>query len=536
MKLPINTYLQNEKYRIEKVLGQGGFGITYLAWHEMLECKVAIKEFFFKEYCNRNETTNQVNIPTVANTATVERFQQKFIKEAKTIFKLKHPNIIQIYDIFTENGTAYYVMEHIEGPSLNQIVNQHGALAEGIAIKYIKKVGNALTYIHEKNINHLDIKPSNIMIRESDNEPILIDFGVAKQYDSETLEGTTTTPVGISHGYSPLEQYRSNGVQEFSPQSDVYALAATLFKLLTGNTPPEAIEVQEEGIDLDELNAKSVSKQTIDAIVAAMKSRKKRPQSVMEFMDALPDIGAEDVVVAIKHTSSTLTSSLTEKKSVEPIKEEFIESTKEEKSIEKIENSCEETVILPNDEFNILISSGNKVLDNHDVKDMEAMLTQKEKEFCQKHGLSLDTGTPVDLGLGVKWCNSNLQGSSPVSEGQYFPKLNSVINKGSSFNWRMPTIEELAELKNKCNWKWIAEEGILGYLITSKTTGNSIFFRCAGKKENSNVTETHMGFYWSSSNSILPNNAYYMVIMQESVLPYLQTSNKIGCSIRLVCE
>lgn len=529
MKLSSNTYLQNGKYRIEKVLGQGGFGITYLAWHEMLECKVAIKEFFFKEYCNRNETTNQVNIATVANTATVERFLQKFIKEAKTIFKLKHPNIIQIYDIFTENGTAYYVMEHIDGLSLNELVNQHGALSEKTAIAYIKKAGSALAYIHERNINHLDVKPGNIMIRETDNEVILIDFGVAKQYDSETLEGTTTTPVGISHGYSPLEQYRSNGVQEFSPQSDVYALAATLFKLLTGKTPAEAIEVQEDGIDTDELKSKAVSQKTIDAITAAMQSRKKRTQSVVEFMDALPDVSVEDADIDIKQTNIPSTSS-------SATKAETIESIKEHKSIKKEEKSCEETVILPNDEFNIIISSGNKIFNNQDIQDKDIQLTQKEKDFCQKYGLSLDTETPVDLGLGVKWCNCNLQGYSPISEGKYFPKLNSVINKDSVYNWRMPTIEELAELKINCNWKWIAEEGICGYLITGKTTGNSIFFRCAGKKENSNVTEKHMGFYWSSSNSILPNNAYYMVIMQESVLPYLQTSSKIGCSIRLVCE
>lgn len=528
MKLPINTYLQNEKYRIDGVLGQGGFGITYLAWHEMLECKVAIKEFFFKEYCNRNETTNQVNIATVANTTTVERFQQKFIKEAKTIFKLKHPNIIQIYDIFTENGTAYYVMEHIDGLSLNELVNQNGALSESMAITYIKKAGSALAYIHERNINHLDVKPSNIMIRKADNEVILIDFGVAKQYDLETLEGTTTTPVGISHGYSPLEQYRSNGVQEFSPQSDVYALAATLFKLLTGKTPPEAIEVQEDGIDTDELKSKAVSQQTIDAITAAMKSRKKRTQSIAEFMDALPNVSAEIVAADIKQ-EATPSSSL-------PTKEESFDSTKEEENIAKEIKNSEETVILPNDEFNVVISSGSKILNHKGNSNQDPHLTQKEKDFCQKYGLLLDTSTPIDLGLKVKWCNCNLEGNSPISEGKHFPKLNSVINRDTSYVWRMPTIEELAELKNNCNWKWIAEEGILGYLITSKTTGNSIFFRCAGKKENSNVTESHMGFYWSSSNSILPNNAYYMVIMQESALPYLQTSNKIGCSIRLVCE
>lgn len=277
------TLLQHGKYSIERVLGQGGFGITYLAENTMLEGKVAIKEFFFKEYCERGETTSSVTVPTSANREIVERFKQKFIKEARTIFRLSHPNIVRILDVFEENDTAYYVMEHIDGESLGDLVKRRGALPEQEALGYIRQAADALSYIHGERMNHLDVKPNNIMLRAKDGRILLIDFGVAKQYDSVTYKGTTTTPVGISHGYSPSEQYRENGVQTFSPSSDVYALAATLFKLLTGTTPPESLEVQEDGLSVDELRVHGVSPTVISAIILAMKSRTERTQSISEF-------------------------------------------------------------------------------------------------------------------------------------------------------------------------------------------------------------------------------------------------------------
>ena len=286
-QLKNGTTLQGGKYKIISMLGRGGFGITYLAENTMLDGKVAIKEFFFKEYCNRDEETSHVTIPTDGNREIVERFKAKFIKEARTIFKLNHPNIVRILDIFEENGTAYYVMDYIDGESVGEMVKRRGAIPESEAIGYIKEVGSALTYIHGKNINHLDIKPGNLMKRRDNNKIQVIDFGVAKQYDAATSEGTTTTPVGISHGYSPSEQYQQNGVQTFSPQSDVYALAATLFKLLTGNTPPEAIVVQDEGLPEEELRMKGVSETVVSAIEAAMQTRTKRTQSVAEFINNL---------------------------------------------------------------------------------------------------------------------------------------------------------------------------------------------------------------------------------------------------------
>lgn len=284
MQLQQGTLLQGGKYKIIKTLGQGGFGITYLAEQPMLERKVCIKEFFFKNYCEREEDTSHVTLSTKSNKELVERFRKKFLKEARVISKLHHDHIVQIHDIFEENSTAYYVMDYVEGESLGDMIKCVGYFPEQEALVYIKGVASALSYIHSKSINHLDIKPDNIMLRREDQRILLIDFGVSKQYDESTFEGTTTTPVGISHGYSPAEQYRKNGVQSFTPQSDVYALAATLYKLLTGITPPEAIEIQDEGLPQGTLKSKNVSSTTITAILKAMKSRTQRTQSVEAFI------------------------------------------------------------------------------------------------------------------------------------------------------------------------------------------------------------------------------------------------------------
>ncbi|MDE7456945.1 MAG: protein kinase [Prevotella sp.] len=315
MELIKGALLQGGKYRIERALGQGGFGITYLAEQPMLERKVCIKEFFFKDYCEREESTSHVTLSTKSNKELVERFRRKFLKEARVISKLHHDHIVQIHDIFEENSTAYYVMDYVDGESLGDKIKREGTLSEPQALAYIKDAASALAYIHSKSINHLDIKPSNIMLRREDQRILLIDFGVSKRYDEETSEGTTTTPVGISHGYSPAEQYRRNGVQSFSPQSDVYSLAATLYKLLTGVTPPEAIEIQDEGLPLAPLRGKNVSESTITAIANAMKPRTQRTQSIGAF---IADLDAPvEVTVVVDHAPQS-----TPEPTPEPIPEE----------------------------------------------------------------------------------------------------------------------------------------------------------------------------------------------------------------------
>ena len=291
--LNIGTELQDGRFTILEVLGSGGFGITYLAEQRLLQKKVAIKEFFLHGLCARDATGV---VTTLTQGEMVGRYRKKFVKEAQILARLDHPGIVGVSDVFEENGTVYYVMEYVEGESLSEMVKRRGSLPEAEALRYISKVASALDHIHQSGVNHLDLKPSNIMVRRSDDEPILIDFGVSKQYD-ERKNQTTTTPPGVSHGYSPLEQYKPGGVSTFSPQSDIYALGATLYKLLTGATPPNANDVLNEG--LPPLPS-SMSPEVRAAVGKAMQPRlKDRPGSVREWMvlmgvKAVPGTAGED--------------------------------------------------------------------------------------------------------------------------------------------------------------------------------------------------------------------------------------------------
>lgn len=276
------SVLQGGKYRIIKILGQGGFGITYLAHHTLLDTDVAVKEFFMKDLNNRDEKTGMVSVGSQGSIEIVSRYKEKFLKEARSLYKLNHPNIVRVLDVFEENGTAYYVMELCNGGSLSDLLGKSPTgLEEHLVLKYIRQVASALQYIHDNRLNHLDVKPANILIN-SKGDAVLVDFGLSKQYDSSG-EQTSTTPVGLSHGYAPMEQYKQDGVSEFSPATDIYALGATLYKLVTGKTPPEATVVGEEG-----LPSFVAPPRIKTAIERAMQWRRiDRPQSVLEWLDIL---------------------------------------------------------------------------------------------------------------------------------------------------------------------------------------------------------------------------------------------------------
>ena len=275
----IGKTLQNGKYEIKRVLGQGGFGITYEGVQTGLGRKVAIKEFFMKDFCEREEGTSMVTIVgTEGNRSLVERFKEKFIKEAQMIAGLEDiPHVIRIYDIFQENGTAYYVMQFIEGGSLDGKVKTEGALKEDVVVGYIMQIADALDQLHAQKIMHLDIKPANILLRGK--ELFLIDFGVSKHYDAEG-DATTTTPVGRSKGYAPIEQYRQGGVQSFSPETDIYSLGATAYFLVTGKTPPEATELVIDPL----VRPDNISDSLWNTIEVSMRpSKNNRPHSITEF-------------------------------------------------------------------------------------------------------------------------------------------------------------------------------------------------------------------------------------------------------------
>lgn len=290
MNLPVNSTLQGGKYKIVRFISAGGFGCTYEGLHVMLKRRVAIKEFFVKDFCNRDETTSQVTIGITAKIALVSKLKTKFIEEAQSLCSLDHPNIVHVYDVFEDNGTAYYVMDYIDGPSLNDMIKKAGPMSEQKAVRYILQIADALKYVHSQNRLHLDIKPGNIMVDKKDNA-MLIDFGASKQYDEEGGENTSTL-LGKTPGYAPLEQM-GNDVVKFLPSTDIYALGATLYKLLTGVTPPSA-SLLASGEKLKPLSS-FISENVCNAVYKSMRTNKlERPQNINEFISILIHPTEED--------------------------------------------------------------------------------------------------------------------------------------------------------------------------------------------------------------------------------------------------
>ena len=279
--------LQNGEYQIQRKLGQGGFGITYLALQRSLNRKVVVKEFFLDGHCTREEHTHHVTVATGGSPELVASYYDKFLKEARHIAQLEHPNIVSIISVFEENNTAYYVMKYAPNGSLEDKVKREGHLSEPEATRYILKIAKALRFVHEHKMTHLDVKPANILLSVND-EPLLIDFGLSKQYDYSTGKATSHTPLGISNGYAPIEQYNPEAAGIFSPEMDVYSLGATFFNLLTGITPQHASILANNGIPVQELHAKNVSQRAISVIFQAMEPlRKDRLHDMDSFINLL---------------------------------------------------------------------------------------------------------------------------------------------------------------------------------------------------------------------------------------------------------
>ena len=287
MRLQAGTLLHGDTYQIEKVLGQGSFGITYLAMHTVLERKVCIKEFFMKEINTRNADGS---ITGMTDGSLSYNYGQKFKKEALNLSRLDHPNIVRVTDSFEENGTYYYVMDYIDGDNLNDYLKGH-EVTQKEALGIIRDVATALMYMHEeKKMLHLDLKPGNIMRRHGDGHIFLIDFGLSKHYSSDG-QPETSTSIGLgTAGYAPIEQANQMKSGEFRPTIDVYALGATLYKLLTRETPPPASEmVSDDELIESKLRVNGITGPIIDVVVNAMQPNvRKRTQSVKAFLDSLP--------------------------------------------------------------------------------------------------------------------------------------------------------------------------------------------------------------------------------------------------------
>lgn len=284
------TTLSSGKYVILSRLGEGGFGITYKAMQVGLNKIVCIKEYFLAGRCVRRAGTPFVEIQG-DNTATYMKYQEAFVKEARMLSDFHHPNIVNVTDVFSENNTSYMVMDFIEGMSLQKIVDDNGPLSYPQAVNYMAQIASAVGYVHQRHVLHRDIKPDNIMIT-ADHKAILIDFGSAREFEHDKTQAHTSM---ITHGYAPTEQYTTKSRK--GSYTDIYAIGATLYFVLTGQVPMEsAARLTEKMTEPRALNY-SIPPEANRTILKAMQIKaENRHQTIDEFMDDLRNVKPSKLV------------------------------------------------------------------------------------------------------------------------------------------------------------------------------------------------------------------------------------------------
>jgi serine/threonine protein kinase len=295
--LPRNATLLNHAYEVLQVLGRGGFAITYLCQDKHLDRLVALKEFFPAGSSRRGAAVRFSDTMTAAGQ---QEAKLKFLTEARVLSRLQHPNVVRVHSLFEEHNTAYMVMEFLNGRSLEQILAERGPLPEPEAVAYTEKIGEALAAVHEAHFIHRDVKPENIMLcgeeRNDSNKTalgerlVLLDFGLNHELERAAGYGTIRLNDHIrfgTPGYAPPEQYGRHF--EHGPYTDLYALGATLFRLLTGEIPVDAPE-RTYGVDQPTVRslAPHVTRRTEEAVAWALQlDHEKRPQQAREFLEAL---------------------------------------------------------------------------------------------------------------------------------------------------------------------------------------------------------------------------------------------------------
>ena len=276
-------------YRIERVLGQGSFGITYVANVRLKgrlgaiesAAMVAIKEFFLRDVSSRNG----LRVFSVSDSTLCSDYRRDFLREAQNLSRLDNDHIVKVLETIEENDTVYYVMEYLSGGNLDQHILSHGKLSCREALDIAIQIGEALKCMHAQHMLHLDLKPLNVM-RGEDGHIVLIDFGLSKCFGADGQPESSTRIGQGTTGYAPIEQHSFNKADGFMPTLDIYALGATLFKMLTGSVPPEASVVLNEGLPVDELSSAGVPPAIIALVERAMQPlRRMRHQTVDEFID-----------------------------------------------------------------------------------------------------------------------------------------------------------------------------------------------------------------------------------------------------------
>lgn len=287
--LKVGTILRGT-YRIDSYLSSGGFGNTYVATNIEFEERVAIKEFFMKGITQRDENQTTVSVSNAENQSSFWEQKEKFKKEARRIRQLKNEHIVAVHDLFEENGTVYYVMDYVDGENLAERLKRTGKpMTEQEVREILPQILDALKSVHDAGIWHLDMKPANIMLTK-EGRVKLIDFGASKQLNVQKGGATTSTAISYTNGYAPREQMEQN-YDKFGPWTDIYALGATLYALLTNKRPPLPTDIDDD-VSEDKHNTIPLHESTSDEMKSLIlkmmqTSRNQRPQDVKSILSKM---------------------------------------------------------------------------------------------------------------------------------------------------------------------------------------------------------------------------------------------------------
>lgn len=272
-------------YTLRGVLGTGGFGITYAA-DDADGNMFAVKEMFPSDLCRRDAASGSLIVDDLSKIDTLAKLRERFISESNNIARCHHSSIVRVYDTFRANGTAYMVMERVSGLNLKEVVRRH-SLEYAATVDVLRQISSALAYLHSHGIVHLDVKPDNI-IMGNDGRIVLIDFGLSRSVGpSGIVTDSDRTVAAVSHGYAAPEQYASARGAEPGVRSDVYSLAATAVKMLTGNTPPRPEQVFDHP---ESISVPTIPPYANAAIARAMAyDMTRRTPSVSEFFASFSD-------------------------------------------------------------------------------------------------------------------------------------------------------------------------------------------------------------------------------------------------------
>lgn len=511
--LKIGTILSG-RYRVERVIGMGGFGITYAASHVSLGTKFAIKEFYIEGKCMRLGDGVTIAYQDMSPDA-FEKFRKRFHDEAITLCRLDNPHVVHVHDIFDENGTTYILMDFVVGETLQRKVEREGALPYDLAVNYMAQLCEAVEHIHSHNILHRDIKPDNIIITPNNNV-VLIDFGSARSFVHDQEQKHTAM---LTVGYAPIEQYTATSKK--GNYTDLYAVGATFYFILTGKKPMPAAERVIE----DELQPPNyLNPQVTDAVSRTiMKALNLKPedryQTVEDFQrDLLGSAPGSEQKTVVNEGSTNSVSQ---------------DSDTDFSSSLAFVAAWIIILILCLVVFVAYVSTTNhsdqnepsgyqeyEYIEEDHTNPYAEEEAQEDESQEEVSGSESEYAEYVDLGLpsGTLWKDRN-------EDGGFYTYDDAVAKFGSN----LPTKNQCEELKNSCHWMWTGD----GYMVEGPN-GNQIFLPVEGWHDcDGNVLRVgEYGNYWSSTrlNSSL---AWYLFIYSEKVR-MCNNYRCIGLSVRLV--